>query len=56
MVALDDYRAIRRTEDSFITAPGHGADEAALEERTQGYDVRRAARSREDADGSRRSA
>jgi len=56
MVGLEDYRAIRRTEDSFITAPGHGIQEAALEEQTPDYDVRRAGRNREDADGSRRSA
>jgi hypothetical protein len=53
MVALEDYREIRRTEDSFITAPGHGADDAALEEQTPEYDVRRAGRAREDADGRR---
>jgi hypothetical protein len=55
MVGLDDYREIRRTEDSFITAPGHGADEAELEAQTPGYDIRRSGRSRHD-DGSRRSA
>jgi hypothetical protein len=57
MVYLGDYREIRLTEDSFITAPGHGADEARLESRNQGYDVRRAGRSRDgDADDGRRSA
>jgi hypothetical protein len=57
MVALDDYREIRRTVDSFITAPGHDARDAALEERTPEYEVRRSGRSREDANGgSRRSA
>jgi hypothetical protein len=55
MVGLDDYREIRRTEDSFITAPGHGAEEAELESQSPGYDVRRAGRSRE-SNGGRRSA
>ncbi len=58
MVSLGDYREIRRTEDSFITAPGHGADEAELESQARGYDVRRTGRSRNgngngDADGRR---
>ena len=57
MVHLRDYHEIRLTEDTFITAPGHGTDEAKLESRHQGYDVRRAARSRDgDADDGRRSA
>ena len=56
MVGLDEYREIRRTEDSFITAAGHAAGEAALEEQTPHYEVRRAGRSREDSDGGRRSA
>jgi hypothetical protein len=56
MVSLDDYRDIRRTEDSFITAPGHGVGEAELESQSRDYDVRRAGRSRGDADHSRRSA
>ena len=54
MIGLDDYREIRRTEDSFITAPGHDSDGAALASQTEDYDVRRASRSRgEDADGRR---
>jgi hypothetical protein len=57
MVGLGDYHEIRLTEDSFITAPGHGADEAKLESRNEGYDVRRAGRSHDgDADDGRRSA
>jgi hypothetical protein len=48
MVSLDDYREIRRTEDSFITAPGHGAGQAELESQGPEYDVRRSGRSRED--------
>jgi hypothetical protein len=55
MVALGDYHEIRLTEDSFITAPGHGVDEAELESQNRDYDVRRAGRSR-DGDGDRRSA
>ena len=56
MVALQDYREIRRTEDSVLTAPGHEAGEAALESQTPTYDVHRASRSRDDANGGRRSA
>ena len=56
MVALHEYRAIRRTEDSVLTAPGHGADGAVLESQTPAYDVRRATRRRGDANGGRRSA
>ena len=58
MVSLDDYREIRRTEDSFFIAPGHDAGEAVLESETPSYDVHRSSRSRsrDDADGDRRSA
>jgi hypothetical protein len=56
MVALHDYREIRRTEDSFLTAPGHDAEGAVLESQTPNYDVYRASRSRDDANGDRRSA
>jgi hypothetical protein len=57
MVYLGDYYEVRLTEGSFITAPGHGVQEAMLESRNQGYDVRRAGRSRcDDADHGRRSA
>lgn len=57
MVYLGDYYEVRLTEDSFITAPGHGVEEAKLESRNQGYDVRRAGRSRSGgADDGRRSA
>jgi hypothetical protein len=56
MVSLDDYREIRRTADSFITATGHGAQDAELEEQTPQYDVRRSGRSRREDNGSRRSA
>ena len=44
MVALADYYEIRLTEDSFITAPGHQADSAALESRTGDYEVHRTGR------------
>ena len=56
MVGLDEYREIRRTEDSFITAAGHGLQDAQLEEQTPEYDVRRSSRSRDEDDDSRRSA
>ena len=57
MIHLGDYYEIRLTEDSFITAPGHGVGEAKLESRNQGYDVRRAGRGRcGDTDDGRRSA
>ena len=56
MVSLGDYREIRRTEDSFITAHGHGGEEAELESQSPDYDVRRTGRSRGSADGGRRSA
>ncbi len=57
MVSLDDYRAIRRTEDSFITAPGHNAEGAALESRAGTYEVHRSSRrSHGEDNGDRRSA
>jgi hypothetical protein len=56
MVYLGDYYEVRLTEDSFITAPGHGAADARLESQNQGYDVRRAGRSRGGDTGGRRSA
>ena len=56
MVALDDYREIRRTEDSFITAPGHNAEGAALESQAETYEIHRASRRSCDGEGDRRSA
>lgn len=56
MVSLEDYREVRRTEDSFITAAGHGAGDAELAEQTPEYDVRRGGRSHDEGDGDRRSA
>ena len=44
MIALADYYEIRLTEDSFITAPGHLADSAALESQTGDYEVHRTGR------------
>ncbi|HEY7421049.1 MAG TPA: hypothetical protein VH541_03485 [Gaiellaceae bacterium] len=57
MVALSDYREIRATEDSFLTAPGHAAERAGLESRTADYyEVHQGGRSRDEDDGSRRRA
>ena len=56
MVSLSEYHDIRLTEDSFITAPGHAADNATLESQTGDYEVHRAGRSRDENNGSRRSA
>ena len=57
MIGLPDYREIRQTEDSFITAPGHNAEGAALQSETESYEVHRASRrSRDEDDGDRRSA
>jgi hypothetical protein len=56
MVSLDDYREIRRTEDSFFIAPGHDAGEAELESESPSYEVHRSSRRRDDGDGDRRSA
>ena len=56
MVSLDDYREIRLTDDSFLTAPGHDAGKAALESEGATYEVHRAERDRDEDDGGRRSA
>ena len=40
MVRLEDYRAIRRDDSSFLTSPGHSAEESHLESEAAGYDVR----------------
>jgi hypothetical protein len=53
MIALDDYRAIRRDPNKLLTARGHDADRADLLQETPGYDVRSA---RRDGNGDRRSA
>jgi hypothetical protein len=55
MIHLGDYYEVRLTEDSFITAPGHGVEQAELASRNRDYDVRRTGRSR-DGNGGRRSA
>ena len=56
MVALSDYNEVRLTEDSFITAPGHTPENATLESQAGDYEVHRAGRSRDQDNGSRRSA
>ncbi|HJU37259.1 MAG TPA: hypothetical protein VJ716_07575 [Gaiellaceae bacterium] len=56
MVALHEYREIRRTEDAVLTAPGHDAEGAVLESQTSTYDVRRLSRRRDGTNGGRRSA
>jgi hypothetical protein len=53
MVALGDYRAVRRSDDTLLTAPGHQVGGTALETQTSDYEVRRLGRS---DDGERRSA
>ena len=45
MVALPDYREIRRTDDSVLTAPGHDAAGAVLASQTPAYDIYRRGRS-----------
>jgi hypothetical protein len=54
LLALDDYRNIRRSGGAFFTAPGHDADGAALERRTPDYDIRRVSRWHGGAGGGRR--
>ena len=55
MIGLGDYHALRRSEDSVLTAPGHHVEGAALETQTSEYEVRRLGCS-SDSDGDRRSA
>jgi len=55
MVALDDYRAIRRDPHNLLTARGHDADRAELLQETPGYDVR-TRRDGGEGNGDRRSA
>jgi hypothetical protein len=55
MVALDDYRAIRRDPHNLLTARGHDADRAELLQETPGYDVR-TTRDGDEGNGDRRSA
>jgi len=56
MIALGDYRALRRDPDSILTARGHDADRAELLKETPGYDVRSARRNGGEGNGDRRSA
>jgi hypothetical protein len=53
MIALDDYYAVRQSEDAVLTAHGHEVGGGALETQTSDYEVRRLGRS---DDGDRRSA
>jgi hypothetical protein len=55
LIALVDYHAIRRSDGSVLTAPGHLVEGATLETQTSQYEVRRVGR-RVDSDGDRRSA
>jgi hypothetical protein len=41
MIGLSDYFALRRSEDSVLTAPGHQVEGTALETQTSEYEVRR---------------
>jgi hypothetical protein len=50
MIALGDYYAIRGSDGSLLTAPGHAVEGAALETQTSEYEVRRVGR-RGDSDG-----
>ena len=56
MIALDEYRAIRRDGDTFLTAPGHDVDRAELHRATPDYDVHHARWTRGEGNGDRRSA
>jgi len=55
MIGLADYHAIRRSDDSLLTAPGHRVEGTALETQTAQYEVRRLGRS-DEGNGDRRSA
>ena len=55
MISLEAYRRIRRSANSFLTAPGHDADRGELQEATAEYEVRRH-RSCREGNGGRRSA
>jgi hypothetical protein len=53
MIGLDEYRAIRRSDGSVLTAPGHHVEGGALETQTAQYEVRRVGRSG-DSNGDRK--
>lgn len=55
MVALGDYRAVRRDPSALLTARGHEADRAELLKETPGYDIR-TRRDGDEGNGDRRSA
>jgi hypothetical protein len=40
MIGLEDYHAVRRDVDAFLTASGHASAESHLESQEPGYDVR----------------
>lgn len=54
MIALPEYREIRRKPELIITAPGHDADRVPLHKETPAYEVRRAVLKDGDGDGERR--
>jgi hypothetical protein len=53
MIGLSDYYAIRESDDSVLTAPGHDVEGTALETQTSRYEVRRVDR-RGESDTDRR--
>jgi hypothetical protein len=56
MLTLSEYRGIRLDPNLLLTAPGHDAGQAELEEQTSAYEVHRTSRNCGDGDGDRRSA
>ena len=51
LIALEDYREIRRNRDNFFSAPGHASEEAELVKETPNYEVRRHTHDLDDGDG-----
>ena len=56
LIGLGDYRNLRRTVGSYLTAPGHDLSGAELQERTPSYDIRCVTRAGRESDGDRWSA
>lgn len=56
MIALDDYREIRRTRDAVLTRPGHRAEGAVVKTRAESYDIHHGGHGGGEGDGDRRSA
>jgi hypothetical protein len=54
LIGLDEYHAIRSSDDSVLTAPGHLVEGGVLETQTSQYEVRRVGRRSDDSDGDRR--